>query len=216
MKCEAYGTSMFSLAEISDALRYLNVEHVLRLKASCSAELKVPGKGTSYSRVVLTDDLTRVQANAVNFISASIAELSLTNAARLQALQIEDAVAEALKRGSVIEFTYKELTAIDYVDMIAKPSKLNAIQTELLRVQPYSLRKEANKAIIEYFRGGSLKAMQQVMNKSSKLSRLAFHVKSNTELRGAVMRLKNESAEHVSADTGIPSFELLYVTRVKV
>jgi len=215
MKCEAYGTSRFSLAEISDALRYWNVEHVLRLKASCAAEIKVPGKGQNYQRVVLTDDLTRVQANAVNFISASIAELSLTNAERLQALSIEESVWEALHRGSIVEFQYRELTALEYVDMIAKPSKLNAIQTELLRVQPYSLRKEANAAIIAYFRGGSLKALQRVMNKSSKLSKLATYVKSNIELRNAVMRLKTESVDQVSADTGIPSFELRYITKVK-
>jgi hypothetical protein len=208
-----YGTSTYSLYEISAALKKLRVSHTI---VSGHKRMEVSLNRPQPKRVLLLENPAKVDPNAVNFIVASAAELSLTTCSRLRGLPIVDAVKDALLRDEVIHFDVSIWTAMDYVTTIAKPSKLNFIQTELLRIQPYSLRKEASGMMLKFFRGtASAKTVSQTMRKSSKLTKLWVLIQDYSELRDAVARLSSETPEQVSISTGIPTFELLYISRAK-
>ncbi len=208
-----YGTSTYSLYEISSALRKLRVSHSI---VNGAKRMEVNLNKPQPKQVLLLENPAKVDPTAVNFIVASAAQLSLTTCSRLRGLPIVDAVKDALLRDELAPFEVNTWTAMDYVTSIAKPSKLNFIQTELLRIQPYSLRKEASAMMLKFFRGtASARAVSQTMRKSSKLTKLWELIQDYSELRDAVARLSNETPEQVSTSTGIPTFELLYISRAK-
>jgi hypothetical protein len=213
MICEAYGTSTYSIPELSSALNTLGYCHRIRSRLHGKIEC-ISGDKTRRS-IFLVDDPALVVENALNFIVASLAELSLCNSARLKALPLNQALREALATKRQSPYTYKVMSAMDYVNLIARPSKLNGIQTEILRIQPYSLRKEANAAVLAYLRGGSARALKEVLRKSSKLEKLLAFTLDNVELREAYARAAKEGVEAVATSTGIPSFELMYLRKAK-
>ena len=217
MTCETkvFGTSMYSLVELSVALQALNVSHMTQ---TGNTRIEFKTDRVQSARVVLVDTPSKVVPSAVNFMVSSLAQLNLTTCSRLKVLPIVAAIREALTRDEEPPpFEVITLSAMDYVNLIAKPSKLNLIQTELLKVQPYSLRKEANAAMLKFFRGSmSAKQAHRLMRRSSKLTKLWEIVQSYSELKEAVQRMGEETPEQISLSTGIPTFELMYVTKAKL
>jgi hypothetical protein len=70
--------------------------------------------------------------------------------------------------------------------------------------------------MLKFFRGtASVRMVSQIMRKSSKLTKLWELIQDYSELRDAVARLSTETPEQVSISTGIPTFELLYISRAK-
>ena len=209
-----FGTSLYSVVGISLGLKALRVSHTISVGTkSTYVNCGLPQP----SPVFVSNTLKKCRAGAVNFIVFSSAQLDLTNCYRLRALPLLDSLKEALQREPGPALEVRKLEAMDYVNLIAKPSKLNLIQTELLRIQPYILRKEANAAIIKFFRGSmSHRQVQTIMRRSARLEELWVVVQSYEALRVAVARLKTETPEVVSQDTGIPTFELLYILKAKI
>ena len=209
-----FGTSMYSLVGLSRALKALRVSHTI----SVGTKVQYINCGMPQpSPVFLSNSLKKCRAGAVNFIVVSAAQLDLTNCRRLKAIPLLDSLKQALQCQPGLPLEVKKLAAMDYVNLIAKPSKLNLIQTGLLGIQPYELRKQANSAIVRYFRGvASARQVKPLMQRSPRLKELWEVVQSYEELRTAVARLADETPEKISEDTGIPTFELLYIMKAKI
>ena len=84
---EVWATPSYSLWEISDALSSLRVSH--SLQGSALFKERVMNHGLPQTKWVhLTQDTHKLRASSINFISASYAELSLTNFPRLAEIDL--------------------------------------------------------------------------------------------------------------------------------
>jgi hypothetical protein len=165
--------------------------------------------------VHVSDSVKDYRAKTVNFIVASLAELSLTN---FTSLQIEDNLLSSLKAALTkpvfIKPTFKVLTSMDYVNQVAKPSLLNKIQTEIYKIQPYALRKQTQVIVLDYFNNRiSQRQLKQMMSNNLKQEAILPLLMQAQSLRDAVARLGKETVEEVAASTGHPTFELLYLSK---
>jgi hypothetical protein len=122
----------------------------------------------------------------------------------------------ALEKGKKWDLVRNELTVLDYVNIAAKPSFLNDLQTLFYKINPYSLRKEVQLSCIGYL-GGSLSytAMRQVMNQSLKLAPIMALMTSEKarRLRTAVLSLNQLTVEQSSRTFDFETFEILYIAK---
>ena len=209
-----WATTQYSTWQLSDALTQLRVSHSIKEGARSPARV-IDCKKAQPKWVHLTTNVKNFRRTSVNFITASHAELSYTNFPRLPT---SDDFLEVLKYAlqypvSVVP-EVKQLTNLDYVELVAKPSLLNNIQTLVYKIQPYALRKEVQKLILQYFNSQiSLRGVEHNLKRSFKTVGLIPYLREGVGLKTAVARLKAETVEAVAADTGFETFELLYLSK---
>lgn len=213
MKSErsVYCTAWYSPLEISHTLAKLSVTHTLNV----DRELRlIDRKKAQPLAVHVTQDIKDTR-KAVNFIVASAAELELTNYLPLPLdLSLKEAIKGALLEAKKIVPHVSRRSSMDYVNLVAKPSLLNKIQTEVYRIQPYPLRKQTQLIVLDYFNSKiSVRRLKSILSDNLKHETLLPLLISATSLRDAVARLKSETVEEVSASSGHPTFELLYLSK---
>lgn len=205
-----YGCCKFSALEISYALFDLNVSHT-----------RLIGKGKKFvdrhkaqpKSVVVTDSWKSLDASSINFISAPLADLGLTNVP-LIAGPLPDSLKQALLEAKSTKVIRQQPQFLDYVNMVAKPSVLNKLQTEIYKVNPYKLRQETQSIMLDYFNSRISKhQLKQLLTKSLRQESLLPLFKEAEPLRVAVAMLSRNTPEQVEALTGIPTFELLYISK---
>ncbi len=205
MTAKVYGTSLYSVLDISETLKELKVSHWVKTK-----KYHAPPRGA----VLVTDGVDLWERPFTNFIVSSAAELSLTNFPRLAGVGLKEDVAAALKQGRATRPQVRVLTHEDYVNWLAKPSVLNLIQTEMYRIQPYSLRKRTQQLILDFFNSRiSPRALTRELQSNLKQEGLIPLINQAMYIRDAIARLDKEELGHVSETAGVPTFELLYLTR---
>ena len=206
-----YSTSMYSPLEISYALSRLNVSHVLECRG---VRKKITRPKPQPKAVYVTDSLTNYRPEAVNFIVSCIAELGLTNYTPLSSGTLEDVLKDALIKQVEIVPSVTVMSDMDYVNAVAKPSILNKIQTEVYRLNPYALRKQTHAIVLDYLNSKiSKRKLKEVLSRNLKQEALLPLLLSADSLRNAVARLSKETPEEIEADTGHPTFELLYLSK---
>lgn len=211
MSYRIHATPRYSPWEISQALASLRVTHTV---TSNRRTVRVNRRLAQPLAVHVTDDICGYRKGAVNFIVASLAELELTNFTPLTQKPLEAAIKEALLVKTTIVPEVRNLSAIDYVNMVAKPSLLNKIQTEIYKIQPYGLRKQTQALVLDYLNSRiSKKGLRNALSNNLKHEALLPLVLSAESLRNAVARLAKETPEVIAADTGHPTFELLYLSK---
>jgi hypothetical protein len=100
--------------------------------------------------------------------------------------------------------------------MVAKPSLLNFIQTEMYKINPYALRKQTQAMILQFFNSQvATTTMIRFLQRSLKQDTLIPLIYQGVPLREAVARLKNETIEDVAKTSGYSTFELLYLSKVR-
>lgn len=198
-----WGCPTKSSFEISEELTKLKVPHTARIENRFVA---VPGERALQAH--LTDNPKRLKRGVVNFVVASYAELSLTNYPMLVTVK------NALAQDSGIDPVVVRMTAMDYVAAISKPSVITKIQTAIYKIQPYSLRKSTQNLVLGFFNSQvSDRELAKVLGRSYKTMPVLELVKEGSKLREAVQELKTKTPEQVEAETGIPAFELRYVSK---
>jgi hypothetical protein len=166
--------------------------------------------------VRIINDLTKAKAEDYNIFCASMSELELTNIPLIPKLELNLALQSVLQSEKLTKVDQRKLNPLDYVDLVAKPSLLNKIQTEVYKIQPYSLRKQVQSSILGFFNSTmSEHKLLNFLKRSYKTEGLIELIKQGHNLRDAVTRLRNgyESVEVIATDTNIPTFELLYLNR---
>ena len=214
MKYRIWGSPYHSSVELSYALSNLNVSHTI----TSGKKTVVVNKGKVQPLAVhVTPNLRDYREGAVNFIVASAAELSMTN---YPLIGYRDDLVAAVKAAltkshlSAIVPVIKEISHIDYVNQIAKPSLLNKIQTQIHRIQPYALRKQTQQLVLSYLKSNiSETQIKRALSDNLKHEELLPLVLSASPLRAAAARLATEPVEKVAAETGFPTFELLYISK---
>lgn len=213
MNCRIYATSFHSVFDISDGLRRLKVSHSVvnrgRIKhVDLGFKQKLP--------VRVGNDVNSWDPKSVNFIVSSMAEISLTNFPRLGTGDVQEDLSTALNSGPSVIPCVKTMGMHDYVNWLAKPSILNKIQTEVYKIQPYSLRKQTQALVLDFFNSRiSVKRMLASLQDNMKHDGLASCIPDAVYLRDAVARLQTEDLTKVSLETGVPTFELLYLSKIR-
>lgn len=212
MKYRIWASALHSPVQVSYALSELGVSHTLN---SGGRKMRVTKAKVQPYAVHVTTVLRDYRANTVNFIVSSGAELATTNYPRLKdKLDIVEAVREALLSEKSVVPTVKVVSPMDYVHQVAKPSLLNKIQTQIYKIQPYGLRKQTQQLVLAYMASKITKAqIKKALSDNLKHEALLPLILSADSLRDAVARLPAETAEAVAADTGHPTFELLYLSK---
>jgi hypothetical protein len=219
---KAFGTARYSPLDISLELKRLKVSHSIKVRSSipnrvCSEKL-VNCKVPQPSWVHLTDSTDYLRNDAINFISASFSELALTTISKLPP---RDSLSESLTESLTVDFLAyipekQVLSPMDYVNIVAKPSLLNAIQTTVYKINPYQLRKDIQEMVLQFLNSQlSVGQMKATLKANLKLEPLIPMLIEAIPLREAVARLKTEPVETVALETGFPSFELMYVQKVR-
>ena len=213
MRCKIFATSFYSLWDLSDALRQLKTSHHIFQKGKVSCH-KYPGSNSE--KVRLAAGIDNWRGSSVNFIVASISEISLTNFPRLKGDQLLDVMKEALGSSLEVKPVVKEMAPDDYVNWLAKPSLLNKIQTELYKIQPYSAKKHTQGLILDFFNSKiTLKNVVDSLQDNLKNESLIPLIREAVYMREAVARVGKEDITKISIETGVPTFELLYLTKAK-
>ena len=198
-----WGCPTKSSFELSDKLASLMVPHTVRVGSSFAVV-----KGDRSVVAYITDNPKKLKRDVVNFVVASYAELSFTNYPTLVSVK------GALRSKDEIKPIVKSMTAMDYVAVISKPSVITKIQTAIYRIQPYSLRKSTQALVLQFFNSQtSWRTLTTVLGRSYKTMPVLELVKEGARLRDAVQELKTKTPETVEAETGIPAFELRYVSK---
>lgn len=212
MKYSIYGTPSYSTWEISEALRYLNVSHSIIDSSGKLLKINMKRAQPKWVHVSLGTDNKR--KDSVNFIVSSFGELGLTNIPLFPNTSLEVALKTMLIENKSIELKIRKMGPSDYVEMITKPSLLNLIQTQLYKIQPYSLRKEAQTLILKFFNSKlGERQLMDFLKRNFKTESLIPLIKEGKGLREAVATLTETNVEEVSKRTGYPTFELLYLRR---
>lgn len=217
-----WGTFTWSPWELSDGLRRLKVTHTVDPQTKGEKVRRLNMKHDQPLPVHLTTTLKGLRTGAVNFIATSYSNLSGTNIPLMPkpSGQAWDGVAEldlalrhCLTSSRLTSLELASLSVVDFIHMVAKPSLLNKIETEILRIQPYSLRKEVKAMVLNYFNSRCSQAqVSKFLAKSLKFDLLRSFILSGSALRDAISRHKaGEDAEAISATTGVPAFDILYM-----
>lgn len=207
-----WSTFMLSPLALSDELRSLNVSHKVDLGSRQKAQVDC---GFAQPRAVIITvwqkGVPKYVEDAVNFIVAPQGMLKATNFPLLKDLA---GVKAALLSPRAIKPVVELPSPLGYVDAVAKPSILNKIQTQIYHIQPYKFRKEVQALVLAYMNSkvstARLKRELKDNLKCELLLRLLIEASAHRE---AVARLKNQSVEQVALETGIPTFELLYLSK---
>jgi hypothetical protein len=215
-KIAIWSSSAYSEWDISDALASLRVTHTLDPRDKTKPTRTIDMGQPQPRQVHVTHTLKTVKPHAVNFIVASYGALSVTNIPSLPfsaSAGLNEALKIALMSPQLTGVKVSKLTPVDYINTIAKPSLLNKIQTELLRIQPYSLRKEAVAHVLGYFNSRiSRRTMMSFLNTNLRLDKLKEVVLMGDELKAAVAMLATHDAETIQSMTGVPSFDIMYLS----
>lgn len=208
-----WATAEHSLFELADTLDRLNVSYSVK---HAGKETIVNNGHSQPKWVHLSSDLKSIKKNSVNFISSSYAELSLTNYPLFghQPNLYEHMKKMLVNPAGLEELIVRKMAAMDYVNSIAKPSLLNKIQTVIYKIQPYSLRKETQALVLDYFCSRiSERKMLHTLRRSFKTAGLIPLIEQGSKMRNAVAQLGSSTVEIISEQTGIPTFELLYLSK---
>lgn len=211
-----WATGKHSLWDISTVLRSLNVTHTIAPEAR-HLPCRVIKMGFPQPIAVhLAQRVDGYRLNAVNFISASVAELSDTNFMAFPHPDLEQALKKMLRSSEAVTPMIRKRTAADYVKELAQPSILQNVQSEVYRIQPYALQKETKALVLDFFNSRiSVRDTMHQLEKSMKTERLKELFKAAMPLRLAVAQLKFKPVEVVAAETGVSAFDLRYLTRSK-
>lgn len=210
MLCSVYGTARYSVWELSHGLSQIEVTHQI---ISNRMRRKV-GSGRVIASVSAEPELLDVKFT--NFISASVSELSLTNFTQFSGLGLLEDLREALSSPTVMETAIRPMTMADYVNWIAKPSALNLIQTEIYKINPYSLRKRTQELVLDFFNSRiTLAKTIARLQDNLKHDRLVPLLIEAVPLRDAVARLSTETVAAVVESTGLQSFDLCYLASIR-
>ena len=205
---------MYSTWEISYALAGLRVSHSIAAEEQTKADHVIALGFPQPNWVHVSPDPRRIKVDSHNFICAPFSLLKLTNIPQFPKIELELGLRTMLQSRVVTEVRMKRISALEYVDQVAKPSLLNKIQTEIYKIQPYSLRKDTQRLMLQFFNSKvSERTALHALRRSYKTEGLIPYVKGGHNLRAAVARLKYETVEAVAADTDLPTFELLYLSR---
>lgn len=217
IKIAIWASSAYSEWDISDTLRGLCVTHTVDPRDQTKACKLVNMRMDQPKEVHITTCLKTVRPQAVNFIVASYGELAATNIPILPFVNsntLEESLKTALLSDTQVVMKVQKFSSVDYINYVAKPSLLNKIQTELLRIQPYSLRVEARDAVLAYFNSRmSKRTVVSFLNKNLRLERLKDAILLGDDLKAAVALLVELSdVEVVATRTGVPAFDIMYLT----
>ncbi len=205
-----YGTSEHSIVEISYALSALRVSHDMIFK---SHSARVNRRKVQPKHVIVTDNSKGFKKGCVNFITAPSSALDLTNWPRLRGPLVESLKRALTTQVSVVPST-KILSYLDYVNLVAKPSVLNLIQTEVYKINPYALRKQTHQIVLDYLNSKiSKRNLKDMLSKNLKHEALLPLLISADSLRNAVAMIGKKTVEEIAAETGHPTFELLYLSK---
>lgn len=212
MRYRVWASARYSTVELSFALSKLGVSHTIN---TGGRKMRVTKAKEQPMAVHVTSVLKDYKENTVNFIVASAAELATTNYLRMKDTQDLCAMVKtALLDEKMIVPTVKSVSPIEYVNQVAKPSLLNKIQTEIYRIQPYGLRKQTQQLVLAYMASKLTKAqIKKALADNLKHETLLPLILSADSLRNAVARLPAETPEAIAADTGHPTFEILYLSK---
>lgn len=213
-----FATPLYSSWQLSDALTQLRVSHSVCAKRKTQPPMVRNLRRQQPRWVHVTTDVRDIKSGSVNFITASYAELSLTNYPRLREDlgDIDATLRHALNNLVSTVPRVESRQPMDYVNEVSKPSLLNNIQTQLYKIQPYSLRKETQASVLSYFASKtSRNKIVRELERSFKTTGLIPLIDEGAKLRDAVARLKQEPLELVAEQTGISTFDLLYLSKVR-
>jgi hypothetical protein len=213
-----FATPVYSLWQLSDALGQLRVSHSVYTQRKTQPPLVRNLRRPQPKWVHVTSDVRDIKSRSVNFITASYAELSLTNYPKLREDlgDLDSALRHALNNLVSIVPRVDTKQPMDYVNEVSKPSLLNSIQTQIYKIQPYSLRKETQALVLGYFASTiSRNKVVRALERSFKTAGLIPLMDEGYGLRAAVARLKQEPLEVVAEQTDISTFDLLYLSKVR-
>ena len=129
--------------------------------------------------------------------------------------QLFQAVKNCVKNKQPLDLHIKEVSLAEIVDKITTKSVLTDVQTLVNKIQPYDLRKEIHRMIINYLHGSSslnpLRAKLVGIPKFDALWRVVSSDKCKTIRQAVVEYLKVRDEEKVAKQYGVHTFEILYV-----
>lgn len=212
-----WSSPVYSRWELSDGLRQLRVTHTIDPEDKMCRARRINMKRSQPREVHIAGSISGLRPNAINFIVASYGLLSHTNIPSIQGTDLDQALRLALLSDRVTKVKVLKLGPVDFMNLIAKPSLLNEIQTEIHRIQPYSLRKETNSMVIRYFNSKiGKRQLVQFLNRSLKLDRLKQAVLKGDNLRAAVAQLPSMDAETIALQMDVPAFDIVYLSKAKI
>lgn len=214
---QVWVTTKYSPARLTDALRQLNVQHSVEVtrtgpRRRASGCVKEGGQ----DKVHITRRLDDVRPGICNFIVCCHAEAVRIRAPKLpEKCSLLDAVRYALE--CEVEGGYQvdpETTPLQYVAAVSAPSLISEIQTHLLRVNPYALRKSAEALVIATLSGGvsTVEAKRRFRN-NLRTASIADLLDKAAPLRKAVISSRSMGVEAAAELHQVPTFEINYVRK---
>ena len=217
-KVRVFGTALYSPCDISAALARLRVSHAVAIAPTKGVGRRVIRNHYGFEQPlwVHVSNTPVLQPQAINLISLSFSELNTTNFPRFPAMSIDEGMVQVLESNVQVVPKIECYSPMDYVNMVAKPSLLNFIQTELYKINPYALRKETQGMILKFFNSQvPVKTMVEFLQKSLRQDTLVPLLHQGLPLRDAVARLGKETVEEVARTSGYSTFDLLYLSKVR-
>jgi hypothetical protein len=213
----AWATPVYSAWEISQALVGLGIAHTVLGKGPGRKQQRaVPGSATKASQIIVADHVGSTPPESITLVSACYGELSETNYQRFPDGPLVKTIPIVLRTKPSVVPRFLARGAMDYVNLISKPSVLNEIQGRIYKIQPYALRKETNTMVLAYFNSSvSERVMREQLARNMKTEALVPLLKNARHIRDAVKMLSVMSADEISATTGVPTFDLLYLSKVR-
>ncbi|QBQ74678.1 hypothetical protein BcepSauron_298 [Burkholderia phage BcepSauron] len=233
MVLNAYGLVDASPIQVSETLRALNLSHTFVGGFGRTTHTTIDGLSAEQpvwpiiiDRVRNIHKVSVPYDRLVYFVCDARAPLSLCNVD--QSLwpekregDLDTAVMNALRAlnpepGIEWSLTMQEPTLDDYVGQAAQPSFLNLMQGITCKINPYSLRKEAQRMAVAYLASGiSRLALRRAYRGNSKLVDLMTILDSPDalNLRNAVVAARTSTPDRVAPEFGVHSFEISYIMR---
>jgi len=226
----AFGIVDRSPLEVSDALKTLNMSHTYAWRQGVRYNTTTIDGLANEQPVwpIVVDSLRtlsklKVDGRYVFLVVDSRAALANTNLdGTLWPERQSGSFVHCLRKALITSKTAKavwnlearEPSLMDYVNTATKPSQLNKYQTLTCKITPYSLRKEVQALCISYLAGSaSIKALKTKLRSNLKFAPLLeFMLDDKTRVyRDAINMLKTTPMDRVVKDTGIQSFDLLFI-----
>jgi hypothetical protein len=228
----AFGIVDRAPLQVSDALRQLNMSHTYAWRDGvryCSTDINGLCREQPVWPIIVDSlrTLSKMQVKGpyVYLVVDSRAALATTNLGTYLwpekrdhtfLTSLRDALVIAAGRPDDWKLAVNEPSLMDYVNTATKPSQLTDIQSLLFKISNYPLRKEVKTLCISYLAGtASLSAVKAKLNSNLKLAPLLTVMLDDRtkRLKDAVAMLKTTHIDKVVKETGIQSFELLYVMK---
>ena len=210
-KISVFSSASHSAWEISDALRALKVSHTIDPDDKTKKVRLINMKREQPRLVHIAGGVATLRSQATNFIVGSYGMLSTTNIPRLAGQDLTEALKAALQSDVLTQVVVSHMSPVDYINHVAKPSLLNKILTEVQGIQPYTLRKQTQTLIVDYFNSRvAERTLMRHLSKTLRLERLKPIIAEGGNLRAAVELLKTTDVETVALQTGVPTFDMQY------